>query len=67
MDDLIYCDLPSEIHKAYKFLLELLPQSGLDINRKKLIIHITSMICMGIFIDSETRTMSVPSEKLEAR
>ena len=65
VDDLIYCDLVSKIHKAYQFSLELLPQLGMDINREKLFTPTTSMTCLGIFIDSEARTMSVPPEKLD--
>ena len=64
VDDLIYCDLPSKIYPAYKFLLQLLPKLGLDINEKKLVPLTTSMICLGILVNSETRTMSVPPEKL---
>ena len=64
VDDLIYCDLPSKIYQAYQFLLQLLPMLGLDINTKKLVPPTTSMICLGISVNSETRTMSVPPEKL---
>ena len=64
VDDLIYCDLPSKIHEAYEFLLKLLPELGLDINKKKLVPPTTSMICLGILVDSQARTMSVPPEKL---
>ena len=64
VDDLIYCDLPSKIHQAYEFLLKLLPKLGLDINNKKLVPPTTSMICLGILVDSQARTMSVPPEKL---
>ena len=64
VDDLIYCDLPSKIYEAYQFLLELLPKLGLDINKKKLVPPATSMICLGILVDSQARTMSVPPEKL---
>ena len=66
VDDLIYCDLPSKIYPAYKFLLQLLPKLGLDINKKKLVPPTTSMICLGIMVNSETRTMSVPHEKLQS-
>ena len=66
MDDLIYCDLPSKIYQAYEFLLQLLPKLGLDINTKKLVPPTTSMICLGILVNSETRTMSVPPEKFKS-
>ena len=65
VDDLIYCDLPSKIHEAYKILLQLLPKLGLEINKKKLVPPTTSMICLGILVESQTRTMSVPPEKLK--
>ena len=48
------------------FLLQLLPNLGLDINKKKLVPPTTFMICLGILVNSETRTMSVPPEKLES-
>ena len=64
VDDLIYCDLPSKIYQAYEFLLKLLPKLGLDINNKKLVPPTTSMICLGILVDSQARTMSVPPETL---
>ena len=64
VDDLIYCDLPQNIYQAYEFLLKLLPKLGLDINNKKLVPPTTSMICLGILVDSQARTMSVPPEKL---
>ena len=53
VDDLIYCDLPSKIHEAYQFLLQLLPKLGLNINKKKLVPPTTSMICLGILVDSQ--------------
>ena len=33
-DFFLYCDLPSKIGHAYQFLLQLLPQLGLDISLK---------------------------------
>ena len=66
VDDLIYYDLPSKIYQAYEFLLQLLPKLGLHINTKKLVPPTTSMICLGILVNSETRTMSVPPEKLKS-
>ena len=64
VDHLIYCDLPSKFYEAYQFLLQLLPKLGLEINKKKLIPPTTSMICLGILVDSQAQTMSVPPEKL---
>ena len=36
IDDLLYCCLPSKIHSAYEFLVQLLQELGLDISHKKL-------------------------------
>ena len=65
VDDIIYCGTPSEITPAFKFLTHLIHQLGLDINPKKLVAPTTSMICLGILVDTRTRTMSVPPEKLQ--
>ena len=65
VDDIIYCGTPSKIHPAFQFLVNLLYQLGLILNSKKLVSPTTSMGCLGILIDTETRTMSVPPEKLE--
>ena len=65
VDDIIYCDTPLKLHSAFQFLVDLLDQLGLALNSKKLGPPTTSMVCLGILIDSETKTMSVPPEKLE--
>ena len=66
VDDLIYCGLPSNIHQSFETLLELLTQLGLTINPKKLVAPSTSLICLGILINTETRAMSVPPDKLDS-
>ena len=62
IDDLIYCGLPSKIHKPYQFLVGLLQELGLDISQKKLQPPDT---CLGIEFDTIHRTMSIPAQKLE--
>ena len=64
IDDLIYTGLPSEIHKSFAFLTELLHDLGLDISKKKLVPPSTSVTCLGIQINTVARTISIPSEKL---
>ena len=64
IDDLIFSGLPSEIYPAYDFLLNLLPQLGLDISQEKLVPPATAATCLGILINTTTRTISIPSEKL---
>ena len=65
VDDLIYCDTPSNIYPALNMLSDL-QQLGLDVNPKKLVASTTSMVCLGILVNTETRTMSVPTEKLQS-
>ena len=65
IDDLIYTGLPSEIHSSFKFLKELLLELGLDISLKKLVPPSTSVICLGILVDSITKAVSIPADKLQ--
>ena len=65
IDDLIYTGLPSEIHNSYQFLLDLLQELGLDISHKKLVSPATSVICLGILVDSVNKTISIPEQKLQ--
>ena len=52
IDDLIYTGLPSEIQDSYQFLLNLLQELGLGISFNKLVPPATSVICLGILVDS---------------
>ena len=65
VDDLLYCGLPSNIHKSFAFLSNLLHQLGLKVNPKKLVEPSTSVICLGILINTEDRTISIPPDKLQ--
>ena len=64
MDDLIYCGLTSNIQQYFYTLLKLLAHLGFAIKPKKLVASCTSLVCLGIPINTETRTMSVPPDKL---
>ena len=64
IDDLIYTGLPSKINHSFHFLLHLLQDLGLDISQKKLVPPSTSVICLGIQIDTVNRTLSIPHDKL---
>ena len=65
VDDLLYCGLPSNIYKSFTFLSDLLHQLGLKINPKKLVEPSTSVVCLGILINTEDRTISIPPDKLQ--
>ena len=57
IDDLIYIGLPSEIHQAYAFLLSLLQDLGLQMSQSKLVPNCTAVICLGILVDTVTKTI----------
>ena len=65
IDDLIYIGLPSEIQDSYQFLLKLLQNLGLDISVSKLVSPSTSVICLGILVDTINKTISIPEQKLQ--
>ena len=65
VDDLLYCSLPSNIYKSFTFLSDLLHQLGLKINPKKLVEPSISVVCLGILINTEYRTMSKSPDKLQ--
>ena len=64
IDDLIYSGLPSDIHSSFQFLKDLLAELGLDISLKKLVPPSTSVVCLGIPVDSITKIVSIPKDKL---
>ena len=63
IDDLIYTGLPSKIHQSYQFLVSLLQELGLDICTEKLVAPASSVVCLGIMIDTVSRTISIPGQK----
>ena len=62
VDHLIYCGTASTIFAADNTFSSLLLQLGLEISSKKLVLPSTVVTCLGILIDNETSTMSVPLE-----
>ena len=64
IDDLIFTVLSFKMHLAYQSLQDLLSDLGLDISYKKLVSVITSVVCLGIRIDTVDR-ISIPSQKLQ--
>ena len=56
---------PQKIHLAYEFLQNLLSDPGLDISYKKLVPLSTSVVCLGILIDTVARTISILPKKLQ--
>ena len=65
IDDLVGFGLPSTVHNSFQYLCELLEKLGLTISTKKLVPPSTVVTCLGVQIDTEKGTISVPPEKLE--
>ena len=64
IDDLIYIGLPSKIYHSYYQLLSLLEELGLEISQSKLVSPSTSVVCLGIQVNTVAHTLSIPDEKL---
>ena len=65
VDDFVGVGTPSVVSASYDCLLDLLHPLGLDISKKKLCPPSTKAVCLGVEIDTVTRTISVPQEKLQ--
>ena len=65
INDLVHCDLPSKMHDACQFLLQLLKKLGLSISHNKWVALTTSVVCFGTLVDTITHTISIPPEKLQ--
>ena len=64
IDDLIYTGLPDNIYHSYSTLIALLQELGLEISQSKLVPPTTTAVCLGIEINTITRTLKIPSQKL---
>ena len=65
VDDFIGVATPTVASRSYASLLELLEALGLDVSAKKLVAPATNVTCLGVNIDTERRTISIPDEKLQ--
>ena len=65
VDDFIGVATPTVASRSYAFLLELLEALGLDVSAKKLVAPAMNVTCLGVNIDTERRTISIPDEKLQ--
>ena len=64
-DDFLCVSLLSKINHSYIRLQSLLQELGLMIITKKLVPPSTQVVCLGILVDTETFTVSIPPEKLQ--
>ena len=64
IDDIIGQATKSQAGPSFNTLYDLLGELGLDISMKKLVYPSTQASCLGVIINTENFTISVPEEKL---
>ena len=64
IDDFLCVSLPSKISKIYTRLQGLIEELGLTISSKKLVPPSTQVTCLGIVVNTEDLTVSIPQDKL---
>ena len=64
IDDYVSVGVPGVAHDSYNCLVELMRQLGLTINEKKLVPPSMQVVCLGVLIDTERGSISIPDEKL---
>ena len=64
IDDYVGFGIPSDAKSSYDHLYDLLDRLGLTISQKKLVPPSTSVICLGVEIDIEKGSISIPQKKL---
>ena len=64
IDDMYACIHEDQTQEAFKLLQDVIVKLGLPLNEKKVLAPAKSMSIMGILIDVNKRTFSIPREKL---
>ena len=65
IDDLLGAEIPSRAQNSYNTLFNLLQDLRIPVSKAKLCSPSTSIVCLGIQIDSARTTMSIPDQKLQ--
>ena len=65
IDDFLCVSIPSKIGKTFIRLQKLLKELGLSVSVKKLVPPSTKVTCLGILVDTENLSVSIPTEKLQ--
>ena len=65
IDDILGIDLPSRVDASFDALRSLLLHLGFEISQNKLVRPATCVNCLGILVDTEKFTLSIPDEKLQ--
>ena len=64
IDDYVGFGVPSVARASFASLFALMKDLGLNVSEKKLVPPSTQVVCLGILIDTEKGTVSIPPEKL---
>ena len=64
IDDYVGVGVPGIVHDLYNHLVELMRKLGLTISEKKLVRPSTQVVCVGVLIDMECGSISIPGKKL---
>ena len=64
VDDYVGFDIPSDAGASFDLLFDLLQKLGLTVSQKKLVPPTTSVVCLGVEINTLTGTVSIPADKL---
>ena len=64
IDDYIGVGIPSVARAAFASLFKLMKDLGLTISDSKLVPPSTQVVCLGVLIDTEKGTVSIPPDKL---
>ena len=65
IDDIIGHSVRSQAHDSFQTLFRILSDLGFDISQKKIVTPSTKVTCLGVDIDTEEFTVSIPSDKVK--
>ena len=65
IDDIIGHSVRSQAHDSFRTLFKILSDLGFDISQKKIITPSTRVTCLGVDINTENFTVSIPSDKVK--
>ena len=64
VDDYVGFGVPSDARRSFDLLYDLLQKLGLTVSQKKLVAPATSVICLGVEINTISGTIAIPADKL---
>ena len=64
IDDIIGHSVCSQANDSFRTLFKILTELGFDISQKKIVTPSTKVTCLGVDIDTEKFTISIPSDKV---